>query len=151
MFEWRFELRFWCSESHRTHPYLSGVDSIDKCVSFARNPTLSLEFFIYQINVTNDVEITTGTMSVLYFPDSKVYGTNMGPTWVLSAPDGPHVGPMNLVIKVPAFRVAKTADVAPARPRRESVRSMYHRPWFKGFSIWVIGWCWMVNGSFVCV
>ena len=23
----------------------------------------------------------------------------MGPTWVLSAPDGPHVGPMNLVIR----------------------------------------------------
>ena len=25
------------------------------------------------------------------FPDSKVHGANMGPTWVLSAPDGPHV------------------------------------------------------------
>ena len=24
----------------------------------------------------------------------------MGPTWVLSAPDGPHVGPMDLVIRV---------------------------------------------------
>ena len=29
-----------------------------------------------------------------------VYGANMGPTWVLSAPDGPHVGPMNLAIRV---------------------------------------------------
>ena len=28
----------------------------------------------------------------------------MGPTWVLSAPDGPHVGPMNLAIRV-GFRV----------------------------------------------
>ena len=26
-------------------------------------------------------------------PDSKVHGANIGPTWVLSAPDGPHVGP----------------------------------------------------------
>ena len=35
------------------------------------------------------------------FPDSKVHGANMGPTWVLSAPaDGPHVGPMNLAIRV---------------------------------------------------
>ena len=34
------------------------------------------------------------------FPDSKVYEANMGPTWVLSAPDGPHVVPMNLVIRV---------------------------------------------------
>ena len=33
------------------------------------------------------------------FPDSKVHGANMGPTWVLSAPDGPHVGPMNLAIR----------------------------------------------------
>ena len=31
-------------------------------------------------------------------PDSKVHGANMGPNWVLSAPDGPHVGPMNLAI-----------------------------------------------------
>ena len=34
------------------------------------------------------------------YPDSKVHGANMGPTWVLSAPDGPHVGPMNLTIRV---------------------------------------------------
>ena len=27
---------------------------------------------------------------------SKVHGANMGPTRVLLAPDGPHVGPMNL-------------------------------------------------------
>ena len=31
-------------------------------------------------------------------PDSKVHGANMGPTWVLSAPGGPHVGPMNFAI-----------------------------------------------------
>ena len=35
-------------------------------------------------------------------PDSEVHGANMGPTWVLSAPDGPHVGPMN-----PALRGTK--------------------------------------------
>ena len=32
-------------------------------------------------------------------PDSKVHGANMGPTWVLSAPDGPHDGPTNLAIR----------------------------------------------------
>ena len=31
--------------------------------------------------------------------DSKVHGANMGPTRVLSAPDGPHVGPMNLATR----------------------------------------------------
>ena len=30
-------------------------------------------------------------------PDSKVHGSNMGPTWVLSAPDVPHVGPWTLL------------------------------------------------------
>ena len=32
-------------------------------------------------------------------PDNKVHGANMRPNWVLSAPDGPHVGPMNLAIR----------------------------------------------------
>ena len=32
-------------------------------------------------------------------PDNKVHGAIMGPAWVLSAPDGPHVGPMNLAIR----------------------------------------------------
>ena len=31
-------------------------------------------------------------------PDSKVLVAHLGPTWVLSAPGGPHVGPMNLAI-----------------------------------------------------
>ena len=32
-------------------------------------------------------------------PYSKVCRANMGPTWVPWAPDGPHVGPMNLAIR----------------------------------------------------
>ena len=32
-------------------------------------------------------------------PDNKDHGANMGPTWVLSAPGKPHVGPMNLAIR----------------------------------------------------
>ena len=34
------------------------------------------------------------------YPDSKIHLANMSPIWVLSAPDGPHVGPMNLAIRV---------------------------------------------------
>ena len=38
-------------------------------------------------------------------PDSKVHVANMEPTWVLSAPGGPHIGPMNLAIRdVPTYR-----------------------------------------------
>ena len=32
-------------------------------------------------------------------PDSKIHGANMGPTWVLSAPVEPQVGPMNFAIR----------------------------------------------------
>ena len=32
-----------------------------------------------------------------YPPDGKVHGANMGPTWVLSAPDGPMLAPWTLL------------------------------------------------------
>ena len=34
------------------------------------------------------------------YPDSKVHGANKGPTWVLSAPGWPVIGPMNFAIRV---------------------------------------------------
>ena len=34
------------------------------------------------------------------FPDSKVHGASMGPIWGWQNPGGPHIGPMNLAIKV---------------------------------------------------
>ena len=37
---------------------------------------------------------------VKLYPDSKVHGANIGPTWVLWAPCGPHGGPINLAIRV---------------------------------------------------
>ena len=43
--------------------------------------------------------LTSTPSTKLVLPESKVHGANMGPTWVLSAPDGPHVGPMNLAIR----------------------------------------------------
>ena len=44
--------------------------------------------------------------AVIYFctfPDSEFHVAIMGPTWVLSAPGGPHVGPMNLAIRVDPY------------------------------------------------
>ena len=35
-----------------------------------------------------------------HYPDSKVHGSNMGPIWAQTAPDGPHVGHMNFTISV---------------------------------------------------
>ena len=40
------------------------------------------------------------------FPDSKVHGAKMEPIWVLLAPDGPHVGRMNLAIRVRDYILA---------------------------------------------
>ena len=34
------------------------------------------------------------------YPDNKIHGANMGTTWVLSVPDGPHVGPINIASRV---------------------------------------------------
>ena len=39
-------------------------------------------------------------ISIEAYTDSKVHRANIGPIWVLSAPDGPHVGPMNFAIRV---------------------------------------------------
>ena len=39
-----------------------------------------------------------GLISSVIVPNNKVHGANMGSTWVLLAPDGRHVGPMNLAI-----------------------------------------------------
>ena len=43
---------------------------------------------------------TALAVPIFKYPDSKIHGANMGPTWVLLALDGPHVGPMNLSISV---------------------------------------------------
>ena len=45
------------------------------------------------------------------YPDSKVYGANMGPTLVLLAPGGPHVGPMNIAINITVRGIAVAAII----------------------------------------
>ena len=40
---------------------------------------------------------------LLIYPGDRVHGANMGPTWVLTDPDRPHVGPMNLAIRVVTY------------------------------------------------
>ena len=41
--------------------------------------------------------------------ESKVHEAKMATTWVLSAPDGPRVGPMNLAINDMGLSVAVSA------------------------------------------
>ena len=63
-------------------------------------------------------------------PDNKVHGANMGPIWVLSAPDVPHVGPMKLVIKGSMCVVCRDAPVC--------IKRFVHR---KNFSPWLLLSC----------
>ena len=69
--------------------------------------------YIYEMIVKLKSNLHVGPENI--FPnfdtaqDSKVHGANMGPTWVLSAPDGPHVGPMNLAIG----RISISVPLAP--------------------------------------
>ena len=72
--------------------------------------------FFEEIGISqNDANVWLCFVRIIqHIPDSKVHGANMGPTWVLSALGGPHVGPMNLVIRdVPSFQLVSLT--APAR------------------------------------
>ena len=77
------------------------------------------------------------------FPDSKIHGANMGPTWVLLAPDGPHVGPMNLAIRV--------IDICTLRVKCLWDLNQDTKPFFaeNGFENVVMFWCHMLNYELV--
>ena len=47
------------------------------------------------------------------YPDSTVHGAKMGPNWVLSDREGPHVGPMNLAIMVLLVRTEYPGTTVP--------------------------------------
>ena len=47
---------------------------------------------------------------VVDIPDSKVRGANVGPTWVLSAPDWPHVWPWALLSEIVQFLCPKSTE-----------------------------------------
>ena len=71
-------------------------------IIFLRKLISSLKGVSYFSSLTKDKDclkahsvILHGSLNELN-PDSKVRGANMEPTWVLSAPDKPDVGPLNL-------------------------------------------------------
>ena len=63
-----------------------GVKFVMICEKEARNCKTQL------LSIVSKVQIHIN-------PDNKVHEANMGPTWVLSAPDGSHVGPVNFAIR----------------------------------------------------
>ena len=59
-------------------------------------------------------------------PDSKIHGANMGPTWVLSAPAGPHFGLMNMNLTI---RVELCHHCACRRPWLSMVPDHFFTTW----------------------
>ena len=64
-------------------------------------------------NIVNSLNF----VSSHHVPDSKVHGANMGPIWGRQDPDGPHVGPMRLVMR--DFQLLTSA--VDARPMASTV------------------------------
>ena len=58
------------------------------------------EYMIYQQIKQQFFTFPGHPMSVTMYPDSKVYGANMGPTRGWQDTGGPHAGPMTLTICV---------------------------------------------------
>ena len=56
-------------------------------------------YYITSIMPTFGLYCSYGHVHCILIPDSKIHGANMGPAWVMSAPGGPHVGPINLAIR----------------------------------------------------
>ena len=75
--------------------------------------------------------------------DSKIHGANMGPSWVLSAPDEPHVGPMNLA----TGEVTKIQSHLVLPPAEEHAQFVINQPttWYSstpsGIKIYVFSYC----------
>ena len=72
------------------------------------------------------------------YPNNKVHGANMGPTWILLAPDGPHVGLMNLVIKVIIpVNLDLGYHIGQYRPRGSTVGVLWEIKSVNHFNIWL--------------
>ena len=57
-----------------------------------------IKVIVYEMQVQVGSVNSTSIEKGVQYRDSKVHVAHMGPTWVLSAPGGPHVGPMNLAL-----------------------------------------------------
>ena len=83
-----------------------------RSVITAKNINEICSFFLWQIKNTSFVDIFAYIVNWEVILSISIYYTlflllivliligQQGPTWVLSASDGPHVGPMNLAIRV---------------------------------------------------
>ena len=62
------------------------------------NIYFSIKVIVYEMQVQVESVNSTSIEKGVQYPDSKVHVAYMGPTWVMSAPGRPRVGPMNLAL-----------------------------------------------------
>ena len=93
------------SNTHLTHWGLNKIADIFKmadnvCSSVSLNQICCILLKISSDFFTKGSVVNKSTLDqTMAYPDSKVDVAHMGPTWGLSAPGRPHVGPMNLAIR----------------------------------------------------
>ena len=71
---------------------------MNDCITTTKQSTT--EPCAYFLGYTVCVQLWYQTTTQHNNPDSRVHGAKMGPTWGLSAPEGLHIGPMDLAIWV---------------------------------------------------
>ena len=102
-----------------------------------------------KMNTTTEIYfVTLGILCwINTIPDNQIHGANMGPTWVLSAPDGPLVGPTNLAIRdamvciswyyFPLFTFCRGEDTL----QNDLHQIMRHARWQAGTILWRMVYC----------
>ena len=116
-------------------PYIHDKSQIKNChkvTSFITQMLLFLKWVHFHL-IASFVSVDHKNNDIYIYPDSNIYGANMGPTWVLSAPDGPHTGPMSLLSgyvwnasdMIYVFHyLSSTVDVNPPLPLRWQYREI---------------------------
>ena len=78
-------------------------------------------------NWNDNNHLITFPMDIVTYPDSKVHGANMGSIWGRQDPGGPHVSPMNFVIRVSMSQYKLISEIqVPLEGSYFSMQSPFH-------------------------
>ena len=67
---------------------------------------------IAPVRIANDNQGLSWHIDITQTSTTHIHGANMGPTWALLAPYGPHIGPMNLAIRVWMTSLIRSAHLS---------------------------------------
>ena len=121
---------------------------------WAGNLYFSNVYFGFDIYISNDQGNAPGARHRQEYPENKVDGANMGPTWGRQDPGGPHAGPMTFAI----------SDICPHGGRLSAYLISYiqvlfclNNCWYQSadilasVAIWAVGAVILTCSNYVCV